>query len=356
MRFRVHSAKTKEDGELHIVLFGQSVRQERITMQLSIPRVWEHKPPAPARDLRIADAFRGASVIDATIRNVNLSTAPRVIEGWTDVYLLSIPHEIGRILFFQIVTVWAQVTMCPLEVRKQSHPGYELTAVVFNKKIIAADKVTLLIQTVFDSFAKAELIVDHVVTDEEQLVEEEEVDFNAEEAIDHELDSELSQIIKGMGTEEIEEISTLHAAERQEYDVFAAHSEIAAGKLSAPIEIPLKQKEVYAANSEWSTLGRIYAQSGGRRLAELFARLPLEWFREHQATPAKQCFLTPAAAYRGMLPASFQNLTDDEIEAKYPDLSSSVHTLMLDREICIIEDAICGIILIGNAQQRYINR
>lgn len=356
MRLRIHSANIVEEW-VHMQFRGEDNRGRQSTLQLKLPVLWNHQGVKEFADAPLANLLRGTMLLGAPTRAVPWSATKATVDTWVEVIFLSIPHEIGRSLFMQVITMWAQLTMCPLDVRKEPQPGYELVGIAYNKKVIAPDKVIKLTEAVLESIAAAEVTMDPLPEQEVESDEgEDEVDFDEAEIIEHDLDAELLTEVSLPPEEETEDLGTLQTGEFKTYDAFAAEREIAAGKVASPVDIPLKQKEVYAAKPEWSTLSRIYGQSAGSRLNKLMSRLPIDWFREHQNMTAKICFLTPAEAYRSSLPAPLLHLTDKEIEEKFPDYKDCVHTIHLKNETCIIEDPACGLLLLGDANQRYLTR
>ena len=174
------------------------------TMELAFEFDWNHDTEVYEKNILQAnlsesmkDSLKGIQIFDngESIDSEFCREYPATLyKKLLRVYSIAIPNEQTRRIFDEIITSWAKFKSCPLEARALEHVQYPITEVIFNKLVISAKEVDVLVHNILQALANATITERPVEKDEEEELENDDVDFD--NIVDYELDEEVEESLQ----------------------------------------------------------------------------------------------------------------------------------------------------------------
>ena len=189
------------EGDLFTFVFLKEKEDKKEEINIKAELEWRHDP----------DGFEWVSGFKEFYKTVPFTRnhVEDTLTRFMEVITINLPNNTGRELFKNVLSLWAKIVKCPLDIKMIEHPQYPLMNVVYNHEIILDSELDEIMESILKGIENATVVeIEEEPAAESELEEAEET---AEaEIFDYEFDTDLTDAMDRMADidsgEEFEDI------------------------------------------------------------------------------------------------------------------------------------------------------
>jgi hypothetical protein len=314
-------------------------------ISLSFRSVWKHKPFEASSDQFVNKHFlaqsghllRGAWVSGKDRYSTGRKNALSELEQFERSVFFSFPDELVRQIFFLVMKVWVEKTICPAEVQFVNTAGYPTIVVYFQEHLITQDDVLFMGNQVVEAIAHWEALP---FIDEKVTTPKESEIFDDAEVVEMELESELEETLNKI--KDRHTIVPLHPEGNQTIDESSEGEEVAAARegetsLAKPFltkAYALKSNNPISLHDLWDDI------------SEHIAHLDEGWVQANLDRHTRFAFATEALVIRNALGSLTDHLEDEELLRRHGNLLNYIDQIDITDARIIKEDHNLGTLYI----------